>query len=217
MALLGDMNENGGSFGSKFNIQAMLRSLVGANLGILPFAGTPVNGTSGTYVKMAGPGTIVLDYTNGKLYVNSGTKASPVWTLVSAPVSATYGLGMIGNAKATYDFAIDGGAISTITLANGPTIPDKAIILGGTIDITTNLVGATATIAVGTSAGSSTTSLKAATAVASYVAGQLAIVPVFTAATYLKLTAAGRVTITIAVAPLTAGKFDVNLVYIMGN
>jgi hypothetical protein len=102
-------------------------------------------------------------------------------------------------------------------LSQNAIIPNKAIILGGTIDITTTLVGATATISVGTSAGSSATSLKGATAVASWTAGQLALVPVFTAATYVKLTAAGSITITIATANLTAGKFDVNLVYLMGN
>ena len=180
-------------------------------------AGAPVNGTTGAGI--GGPGSTYFDTTNKVLYVNTGTLASPTWNSFGAiPAANLGGLGLVGNAKMTYDFAVDGGAVSTITPSNSPTIPDKAIILGGTIDITTQLTsGGAATIALGTSAGSSTTSLKGATAVASWTAGQLALVPVFTAATYVKLTAAGRPTLTIATAALTAGKFDVNLLYIIGN
>ncbi len=121
-------------------------------------------------------------------------------------------------AFATYDFATQGGAQSTITLAGRGrnSIPANAIILGGTIDIKTALTsGGSATIALGTSAGSSATSLKAATAVASWTVGQLAMIPVFTAATYLKLTAAGAITATIATADLTAGVFDVHVVFVV--
>lgn len=127
------------------------------------------------------------------------------------------GQGVVGWAKMTYDFSVDGGAISTITPANSPVLPNGAIILGGIIDITTTLAGATATIALGTSAGSSTTSLKAATAVATWTAGLLTLVPIFTAATMFKMTADGRLTLTIATAALTAGKFDVNVCYVVGN
>lgn len=176
----------------------------------------PTNGTSGTGAGLLGPGSTFVNILTGVMYINTGTKASPVWSPGGA-IAGNGGLGSVGNAKMTYDFAVDGGAQTTITPANSPLIPIGAIILGGTIDITTTLVGATATIALGTSAGSSTTSLKGATAVASWTAGQLALVPVFTAATYVKLTAAGRPTLTIATANLTAGKFDVNLVYLIGN
>lgn len=199
------------------NIFAMLKGLTARNVGILPIAGSPTDGTSGTFAGRAGPGTILLDYTNGRMYINAGTKASPIWTGVGSAVVGNGGLGVVGNAKMTYDFAVDGGAVSTITPTNSPTIPIGAIILGGTIDIITTLVGATATIALQTSAGMAAGGLKTATAVASWVAGQLALNPVFTAATYVKMTAAGRPQLTIATAALTAGKFDVNLVYVMGN
>ncbi|MBM3458882.1 MAG: hypothetical protein FJX77_10175 [Armatimonadetes bacterium] len=43
-------------------------------------AGAPVNGT--TYANVAEVGALLLDTTNGKLYVNTGTKASPTWTVV---------------------------------------------------------------------------------------------------------------------------------------
>lgn len=202
---------------SKFNPWAWLRAMSDNNLAIIPNAGAPTNGTSGTFAGKAGPGCLLVDTTNAVLYVNVGTKASPVWSAISA-ISGNAGLGVVQSAKVTYDFAVDGGAQGTITPANSPQLPSKAIILGGALDITTTLTsGGSATIALGTSAGSSTTSLKGATAVASWTAGFLAIVPVFTAATYVKLSAAGKPTLTIATADLTDGKFDLNLVYCVGN
>jgi len=200
------------------NIWAMLSGLVKRNTLVLPNAGTPTNGTSGTFAGKAGIGSLLLDYTNGVLYVNAGTLASPTWVNSSGNVSGNGGLGQVGNAKMTYDFAVDGGAISTITPSNSPTLPANAIILGGTVDITTTLTsGGAATIALGLGSGAQIASLNAATAVASYAAGQLAIIPVFTAATYVKVTAATRLTLTVAAFALTAGKMDVNVVYIQGN
>jgi hypothetical protein len=120
-------------------------------------------------------------------------------------------------ARAKYDFAVDGGAIATITPATNMTIPDNAIIFGVIANSTTALTsGGSATIAIGTSAGSSTTALKAATAVASYSADALLPgVPVFTAGTAVKLTAAGAITITNAVATLTAGVLEIFAFYIV--
>ncbi len=198
------------------NIWSALKQQANNDVWPIVDSGAPTNGTSGTGAGFAGIGSTYTDVVTGIIYVNIGTKASPTWK-GNAPIAATIGLGNVGIAKATYDFAVDGGAVSTITPA-GPTLPTKSIILGGTIDITTTLTsGGAATISVGTSAGSSSASLKALTAVASWTAGQMAIVPIFTAATFLKLTAAGAITTSIAVAALTAGKFDVNLVYVVGN
>lgn len=203
---------------NKFNPWSWLRRLSVQNVGLLPIAGTPTNGTSGFGAGKAGVGCLAIDVTNAVLYINTGTKASPVWVAINGGVSGLAGLGNVAVAKMTYDFAVDGGAQGAIIPTNSPTLPSKAIILGGALDITTTLTsGGSATISLGTSAGSSATSLKAATAVASWSAGFLAIVPVFTAATYVKLTAAGRPNLTIATADLTAGKFDLNLVYVVGN
>lgn len=121
-------------------------------------------------------------------------------------------------AHGRYDFGRLGGAISAITLLDGNgrnLLPVNAIILGGTIDIITALTsGGSATIALGTTAGSSATALLGATAVASWTAGQLALTPIFTAATMVKMTAAGSIIATIATAALTAGVFEVHLVYV---
>lgn len=45
-------------------------------------AGAPSNGTSGTGAGWAGKGSLCADATNGVLYINTGTKASPTWTKV---------------------------------------------------------------------------------------------------------------------------------------
>ena len=58
--------------------------------------------------------------------------------------------------------------------------------------------------------------MKAATAVASWTAGLMAIVPLFAAANMIKMTAEGTITFTVAVADLTAGKAEVKLLYIPG-
>ncbi len=44
-------------------------------------AGVPTDGTSGTLVGIAEPGSLLIDTTNKTLYQNSNTKASPTWTI----------------------------------------------------------------------------------------------------------------------------------------
>ncbi len=54
--------------------------------GFGPFvnAGVPVDGAAGTQFGVAAKGSILIDSTNGKMYVNGGTLASPVWKLVTS-------------------------------------------------------------------------------------------------------------------------------------
>lgn len=199
------------------NIWAQFRDLANNSVWRGANSGTPVDGTTGK--NLFGTGSEVIDYVNGIRYINVGTKASPIWVNSALPIVGNGGLGSVGNAKMSYSFATDGGAIATITPANSPTIPLNAIILGGVIDITTTLTsGGAATIALGIGAGAQVASFKAATGVASYTSGlTLPIIPLFTAATYYKATAAGRLTLTVAAATLTAGKMDVNVIYVVGN
>lgn len=49
---------------------------------VLVSAGAPTDGTSGTGAGNAGKGSLCVDSTNGKLYINTNTKASPTWTVV---------------------------------------------------------------------------------------------------------------------------------------
>jgi len=125
--------------------------------------------------------------------------------------------GSLQVAKAIYNFAVDGGAVSTITPKVTASLPANAVIVGGTINSTTALLSAgSATLAVGTSAGSSTTALLGATAKASLSLNALInAVPVF--ATPVKLSAAGNITVTIATAAATAGVVEVTLFYFVAN
>jgi len=125
--------------------------------------------------------------------------------------------GSLQVAKAIYNFAVDGGAVSTITPKVTASLPANAVIVGGTINSTTALLSAgSATLAVGTSAGSSTTALLGATAKASLSLNALInAVPVFAAP--VKLSAAGNITVTIATAAATAGVVEVTLFYFVAN
>lgn len=140
---------------------------------------------------------------------------------ISAPDFAVSGrggnTGFLKAARAVYSFAVDGGAVGLITPATNSVIPDNAVIVGGIINSTTAVLSSgSATVSIGTSAGSGAASLLAATGKASFsLDALLQMVPAFTAATYLKLTASGRLTITVAVAALTAGVIDITVFYVV--
>lgn len=123
-------------------------------------------------------------------------------------------------ARGEYDFAVDGGAISTITLraassdSNGNEIPSGSVIMGGYIEVDTLLTaGGAATVGVNSEAAGD---LQAAITVAGApwsTTGRKAITPVFTAAASVKTTARRNLAITIAAFALTAGKFRVVVWY----
>ena len=119
-----------------------------------------------------------------------------------------------------YDFAIDGGLVSSITLrgigALGAALPIGAVITGGYIDVITQLTGGASTIAIQSEAAGD---IVAATAVASWTAGPKNILPAdtsgsVTASTRAKTTAARNLVVVIAGAALTAGKFRVAVEYV---
>ena len=116
--------------------------------------------------------------------------------------------------SALYDFAVEGGAVSTIGLRGATDIPSGARCVGGYIDVLTTLTsGGAATIALQLEAAGD---IVAATAVASWTAGQKNILPALTsgsvtAGTTVKTTAARDISVVIAAFALTAGKFRVVL------
>jgi len=115
-------------------------------------------------------------------------------------------------AQFEYDFAKHGGAIGAITI-DPKLLPAGAKVLAGKIDVTTAFVGATATIAFSVVGAAD---VLAATAVATFAADALLdVVPVWTAATAIKVAVNSSLTMTIAVAALTAGKCTINLFYIV--
>src|SRR5579859_7709027 len=71
------------------NMWAMIRNLINQGCPIVTNAGAPTNGTSGTYVNQAGPGSVLIDVTNKNIYVNTNTLASPTWTAIGGASAIT--------------------------------------------------------------------------------------------------------------------------------
>lgn len=145
-------------------------------------------------------------------------QASPN-AMATQQLGTTLHKGRIHVARATYDFAVLGGAVGAVNLKSdqGTTVilPNKALIVGCYIDVATaGTTAASGTIALGT--GQAANDLKAALAAASYT-GIVACVPTGTAASSIKLTADRTMTATIATGAITAGKFTVFVEYIMGS
>jgi hypothetical protein len=114
-----------------------------------------------------------------------------------------------GRRRVIYDFAVHGGAIGSIAIADLK-IPNKAIIHSGYINIITALAGATATIALGVGVPATKTTILTATAVASWSVGQLAL---NTLPIQIGSNAPNNLIVTVATAALTAGKFELYLTY----
>lgn len=211
----------------KGSVWGQLKALANNFMNFYVIDGVPTNGPSGTLAGKAGLGASAFSSTTGLHYINVGTQASPQWANDSGPVNLGLtgltgsGLGAVGNAKASYDFATDGGAISTITPLNSPTIPIGAIILGGLLEIPVTIpVGVGASIGIGLGSGAQVASILAPAAINGApwsTIGMKAIIPIFTAATYIKVAASTKLTFTVSATPLSAGQFNVNVVYIQGN
>ena len=63
---------------------AEIKGLMNRDVRTISGAGVPVDGTTGA--GDTGKGSLYIDVTNGKLYINSGagTKASPAWKIVTS-------------------------------------------------------------------------------------------------------------------------------------
>lgn len=131
-----------------------------------------------------------------------------------------FGRGVLRTVRAKYDFDIDGGAQGTITpaLSVNATIPDNAVMVGGTINSTTACTsGASATVSVGYSGDNAATAgFLALTAIASLSADAL-IIAVPTPTTPVKMNGEGKITFTIAVADLTAGVIEATIFYFVAD
>jgi len=133
-------------------------------------------------------------------------------------IPGTHGL---KEAVGEYDFAVDGGAVSTITLrspanlSTGNDIPNGSVITGGYIEVDTAFTsaGGTATVAVNSQAAGDLLAAAAVSGAPFSTTGRKDIVPVGTAATGIKTTAARSIAFTIAVQALTAGKGRVVVFY----
>jgi len=120
-----------------------------------------------------------------------------------------------------YAFSKLGGAVGTFQLTN-PVIPANAVILRAWYDVLeAPTSGGAATIALGLTAAATNT-LAAATVIggAEYTAGAHTTVvgpPAALGTALTKTTAAGHISLTVAVATLTAGQVLVSVEYYIGD
>lgn len=121
--------------------------------------------------------------------------------------------------KATYNYSVHGGAISTINLddhdGKDVTLPAGAVITNCLIDVVTqpNSAGGTATLAL---TASSAGDLKAALDEDSW-SNQIACIPDGTTGNMIKLASAKTLTVAIASEALTAGKVNVWVEYVLSE
>jgi hypothetical protein len=163
--------------------------------------------------------------------VNSGATTTIAVAHVMMPLgaSAMPGLALPGVAgfsalrvaQATWDFTVDGGgAPGLITPAANVIIPINTNIVGGIMNVITVPVGPT-NMSVGLSAGGAGAAALIASAAISgapwSTTGPKALVPVWTGASTIKMSAAGTVTFTTTVAAATAGKADILMQTMIGS
>lgn len=113
-------------------------------------SGAPTNGTSGTGFGVAGPGSVYIDYTNKVMYVNTGTKASPTWSVNGT--TNTYGAaGTVTQVTSRTTGVTLNAALGQITLvsAAGSTTP-------ATFTVTNSLVTASSVPTVVQKSGTDT-------------------------------------------------------------
>lgn len=182
--------------------------------------GVPSLSTDGTFQQ----GDVIFNHTPGTsavfAWICTVTGTPGTWLPVSIATNTQFGTSAQLIAHAQYNFANDGGADALITPVNNATIPVNAVITNVVINSTTAVTsGGSATISIGTSAGSSASSLLAATAYTSFSlnAFQRGVPSPQTANTWVKLTAAGQITLTPAVATLTAGVIEVYVFYYISS
>lgn len=118
--------------------------------------------------------------------------------------------------KGSYDFAVDGGAISTINLRSvNSDLPKNAVILGGYADVITALTsGGAATAALQAEAANDLVTAAAVSGAPWSTTGRKSLIPAFTGATTVKTTATRKPAVVVAAATLTAGKFDLYVFYL---
>lgn len=148
---------------------------------------------------------------SGKISVtNFFTANSLTETQLPSPTGNTKNALRMG--KWTYSFAVNGGGTGTIAMT-GETLPVNAVVIGGILDVTTAITGG-ATVAIQLQSANDIISAAADSGAPWSTTGIKAIVPVFTAATSKKVaTTAKTPSLVVTVAAITAGIFNLTLVY----
>lgn len=124
------------------------------------------------------------------------------------------GLGVPKPARASYDFAVDGGAVGAITL-RGDRLPSGAIVVDALLSVDTALTGGTVTdtLQLGSEAATDIAAAAARNGAPWSTTGAKRVTLTATAAP-VKTTAARALTFTINATVLTAGKFTLVVWYV---
>jgi hypothetical protein len=115
-----------------------------------------------------------------------------------------------------YDFAVDGGAATTIVLrSNDGPIPKGARIMGGVLDVATALTSSgSATAALQIEAANDTVNAAAYSGTPWSAIAMKSLIEAFTGATAVKTTAARTPALVVGTAALTAGKFTLVVMFL---
>lgn len=171
----------------------------------------------------AGDGSDVLigylvDYissTKGKVML-MGAGRYKVGTNYDPSSGGVFGTSGVYVGKMTYDFSIDGGAVSTITPATTCIIPSGAIVLQAITNVTTALTSsASGTMAVQLQSANDIHTAAAVSGAPWSTTGLKAGTPVHTAATAILLTADRTAKVVIGTGALTAGVFTTYFLYML--
>lgn len=160
------------------------------------------------------------DYQSGASLKLDGTAITPTAAEINV-LDKGDGVRLTGLIRATYDFAVNGGAVGTIDL--GVTVPDNAIIYDGCVEVITTCTSPTtddATIAIQTEAANDIVTAVAIDTGTPWDAGFREIIPDSVYASngdWVKMTSAKNVKVVVGVEDLTAGKFVVLLRYMDGG
>lgn len=134
------------------DVWANLRQLADRDVWEIADAGAPTNGTSGTGAGFAGIGSMYTNTTNGNTYINTGTKASPTWSIqASANVFASgiVASGFTTSVVTTQQAIAITGALTTdvavVTWRNAPGTTGHIIATPTTTGITVTFITAPGT------------------------------------------------------------------------
>ena len=192
------------------------------------------NAAAGTWTLVTPPSTVVAGDGLGGFLTATSAQVNALATAAAGVAAGVVGdTQLVANTTAgntalrvchaKYDFAVDGGAVSTITPATNCTIPINSLIYQVIINPTTTTVGTTGNISFGLSAGGAgAAAFLANTARASLSTGSFFQgIPVQSATgantSFIKMSAAGTVTMTIATNALTAGVVEVYVFYYVSS
>lgn len=177
---------------------------------------------SGYTLTAAGDGSdVVVGYLVDPISTTSGLVAiiqsrSRVGYSPDPTSAGFFGTSSVLVGKMTYDFDVDGGAVSTITPAVTFTMPSGAICLQAITNvITAPTTGSTTTVAVQLQSANDIHTAASVAGAPWSTTGLKAGTPVHTAATAILLTADRVPKVVIGSADLTAGKFTTYFLYMV--